>query len=99
MSDMRAGGVKVLFVNHVGGHRWSANVIIYRKQDKENGREGEDRDEMSGRAEEAMQGIWLAKIAPRHVEGIVKHTILEGKVCDSGLIRAGFDRKTGLNSW
>lgn len=99
LSDTRAGGVKVLFINHVGGHKWSANVIIYRKQDREGSREGEDRDEMSGRTEEAMQGIWLAKIAPRHVEGIVKHTILEGKVCDSGLIRAGFDRKTGLNSW
>ncbi|KAL0633950.1 hypothetical protein Q9L58_007133 [Maublancomyces gigas] len=99
LSDMRAGGVKVLFINHVGGHKFSANVIIYRKQDREGSREGEDRDEMNGRAEEAMQGIWLAKIAPRHVEGIVKHTILEGRVCDSGLLRAGFDRKTGLNSW
>lgn len=99
LSDMRPGGVKLLFINHVGGHRWAANVIIYRKQDKESSREGEDRDGVGGRAEEVMQGIWLAKVAPRHVEGIVKHTILEGRVCDSGLIRAGFDRRTGLHSW
>lgn len=98
---MRAGGVKVVFINHVGGHRWAANVIIYRRQDKEGGEagEGEGRDRKEGGLGEVMQGIWLAKVAPRHVEGIVRHTVLEGRVCDSELVRAGFDRKTGLNSW
>lgn len=87
LTDARAGGVKVLFINHVGGHRWAANVIVYRR-----GAGGAGGDE-------AVQGIWLAKIALRHVEGIVKHTVLEGRVCDSALLRAGFDRATGVNSW
>lgn len=29
--DDRAGGVKVMFVNHVGGHKFSANVMVYNK--------------------------------------------------------------------
>ncbi|ODQ82086.1 hypothetical protein BABINDRAFT_160282 [Babjeviella inositovora NRRL Y-12698] len=29
--DDRAGGVKVSFVNHVGGHKYTANVMIYKK--------------------------------------------------------------------
>ncbi|KAI5837454.1 Sucrase/ferredoxin-like-domain-containing protein [Morchella snyderi] len=82
MADMRPGGVKVLFINHVGGHKFSANVIVYRKG-----------------GGEVVQGVWLAKVTPRHVEGIVRYTVLEGKVCDSGMIRAGFDRRTGLSSW
>lgn len=97
MADMRPGGVKVLFINHVGGHKFSANVIIYRKG-------GVEVDEHKGKEEgasagEVAQGVWLARVTPRHVEGIVRYTVLEGKVCDSSLIRAGFDRRTGLSSW
>lgn len=29
--DDRPGGVKVIFVNHVGGHKFAANVLIYNK--------------------------------------------------------------------
>ena len=31
LHDERPGGVGVYFINHVGGHKYSANVIIYRK--------------------------------------------------------------------
>lgn len=34
--DNRPGGIQVAFVNHVGGHKYSANVIIYIKQLKKN---------------------------------------------------------------
>jgi len=77
-SDRRPGGASVVFINHVGGHKYSANVIVYRKEDG--------------------QGIWLARVAPRHVEGIVKHTIVEGKV-NTAMIRGGFNRRTGATSW
>ncbi|KJK62732.1 DNA replication and checkpoint protein [Aspergillus parasiticus SU-1] len=30
--DERAGGVGIFFVSHVGGHKFAANVLIYRKQ-------------------------------------------------------------------
>ncbi|KAI5859136.1 Sucrase/ferredoxin-like-domain-containing protein [Tricharina praecox] len=77
-SDRRPGGASVVFINHVGGHKYSANVIIYRKEDG--------------------QGIWLARVAPRHVEGIVKHTIVEGRV-NTEMVRGGFNRRTGATSW
>jgi len=32
-NDSRPGGAKVVFINHVGGHKYAANVIIYRKAD------------------------------------------------------------------
>ncbi|KAK6342632.1 hypothetical protein TWF718_008027 [Orbilia javanica] len=32
LDDYRPGGVGIFFINHVGGHKWSANMIIYRKK-------------------------------------------------------------------
>ncbi|KAF3390221.1 Actin patches distal protein 1 [Penicillium rolfsii] len=78
--DSRPGGAGVFFVSHVGGHKFSANVLIYRKQDQ--------------------QMIWLARVRPEHCEGIVKYTILEGKVVHPETqLRGGFDQKRGLTSW
>ncbi|CAZ83583.1 unnamed protein product [Tuber melanosporum] len=79
LTDTRDGGAKVLFINHVGGHKYSANVIIYRKEDG--------------------QGIWLARVAPKHIEGIVRFTILQGKVVHPDMIRGGFNRRAGGISW
>jgi (2Fe-2S) ferredoxin len=79
LTDSREGGASVVFINHVGGHKYAANVIIYRKEDG--------------------QGIWLARVSPKHVEGIVKHTIVKGKIVHPEMIRGGFNRKTGLASW
>jgi (2Fe-2S) ferredoxin len=79
LTDNREGGAKVVFINHVGGHKFSANVIIYRKEDG--------------------QGIWLARVAPKHVEGIVKYTVLRGKIVHDDMIRGGFNRRNGATSW
>jgi (2Fe-2S) ferredoxin len=79
LTDNREGGTKVVFINHVGGHKFSANVIIYRREDG--------------------QGIWLARVAPKHVEGIVKYTLLQGKVVHGDMIRGGFNRRSGATSW
>ncbi|CAI7628656.1 unnamed protein product [Penicillium viridicatum] len=78
--DSRAGGVGIYFVSHVGGHKFSANVLIYRKKDQ--------------------QMIWLARVRPEHCEGIVKYTVLQGKVVHpESQLRGGFDRVKGLTSW
>ncbi|KAI9770192.1 MAG: hypothetical protein M1839_003258 [Geoglossum umbratile] len=80
LDDERPGGVGIYFISHVGGHKYSANMIIYRKE------EG--------------QAIWLARVRPEHVEGIIKHTVLRGKVVHPGRqLRGGFDRLKGLISW
>lgn len=78
--DSRAGGAGIFFVSHVGGHKFSANVLIYRKKDQ--------------------QMIWLARVKPEHCEGIVKYTLLQGKVIHPETqLRGGFDRVKGLTSW
>ncbi|KAI0169052.1 actin patches distal protein [Hypoxylon sp. FL1284] len=33
LDDERPGGVGVYFVNHVGGHKYSANMLVYRRPD------------------------------------------------------------------
>ncbi|KAJ5668171.1 uncharacterized protein N7477_006741 [Penicillium maclennaniae] len=78
--DSRPGGVGIFFVSHVGGHKFSANVLVYRKKDQ--------------------QMIWLARVRPEHCEGLVKYTILQGKVVHpESQLRGGFDRVRGLTSW
>ncbi|KAB8275321.1 hypothetical protein BDV30DRAFT_225092 [Aspergillus minisclerotigenes] len=51
-----------------------------------------------GKKEQQM--IWLGRVKPEPCEGVVKYTILQGKVVhpDSQL-RGGFDRMRGLTSW
>ncbi|KAI9765606.1 MAG: hypothetical protein M1840_007295 [Geoglossum simile] len=80
LDDERPGGVGIYFISHIGGHKYSANMMIYRKE------EG--------------QAIWLARVRPEHIEGIVKHTVLQGKVVHPDRqLRGGFDRRKGLISW
>lgn len=35
LHDDRPGGVGLYFINHVGGHKYSANVMIYRRESRE----------------------------------------------------------------
>ncbi|RDH39735.1 hypothetical protein BDQ94DRAFT_177074 [Aspergillus welwitschiae] len=70
MDDERPGGVGIYFINHVGGHKYAANVIIYRRRDFEWYKKTE---EGAGETEEegAAQGIWLARVRPQDCENIV----------------------------
>ena len=78
--DERPGGVGIYYVSHVGGHKFAANVLVYRKKEQ--------------------QMIWLARVKPEHCEGVVKYTILKGKVVyPEEQLRGGFDRLKGLTSW
>lgn len=89
LHDERPGGVGIYFINHVGGHKFSANVMVYRRAVKEDGTMGE-----------ASQCIWLARVRPEDCEPIVKFTVLQGKVVKpQRQLRGGFDRAKGLVSW
>lgn len=78
--DERPGGAGIYFVSHVGGHKFAANVLVYRKKEQ--------------------QMIWLARVRPEHCEGIVKYTLLQGKVVHpESQLKGGFDRCRGLTSW
>ena len=100
LDDDRPGGVGIYFISHVGGHKFSANVMIYRRAgfgSDEEEREARDR-EAEGR--EASQCIWLARVRPNECEGIVKFTVLQGKVVKPDRqLRGGFDRERGVCSW
>jgi len=115
LDDERPGGVGIYFISHVGGHKYSANVMVYRRQDAF----GLDEVQMGKLTEEerqrvvpikkgdgpeedygAAQCIWLARVRPEDCEGIVKWTVLQGKVVKPrSQLRGGFDRGKGLMSW
>lgn len=49
---------------------------------------------------EGAQCIWLARVRPEDCEGIIKYTVLQGKVVKpERQLRGGFDRGKGLVSW
>ncbi|KAK5218903.1 hypothetical protein LTR72_008085 [Exophiala xenobiotica] len=99
LHDDRPGGVGIYFINHVGGHKYSANVMIYRREGRR--KDGTD-EETDGAplAKEAVQLIWLARVRPEDCENIVRYTVLQGKVVKpQRQLRGGFDRERGLTSW
>jgi hypothetical protein len=94
--DTRPGGVGIHFISHVGGHKYSANVMVYRRRTIV----GSDGKEVIDKTEGAVQGIWLARVRPEDCEGIIKYTVLKGKVVKPDRqLRGGYDREKGLVSW
>ena len=103
------------FISHVGGHKYSANVLIYRRRDAFGldyiQRAALDGDVcpvptkiFSGLGDEGEEGaaqcIWIARVRPEDCEGIVKFTVLQGKVVKpERQLRGGFDRERGVFSW
>lgn len=110
LGDERPGGVGLYFISHVGGHKYSANMLIYRRAEPrrsvgeqiangetESGKVGGKPKEVEG---EAAQCIWLARVRPEDCENIVRFTVLQGKVVKpERQLRGGFDREKGVVSW
>ena len=87
----------IYFISHVGGHKFAANVMVYRREAIQRGGDIDGKEAVSG---EASQGIWLARVRPEDCEGIVKFTVLKGKVVKPDRqLRGGFDRARALVSW
>lgn len=103
LHDNRPGGVGIYFINHVGGHKYSANVMIYRRQGSfKSGQQSttEGKNGQLKREGEAVQGIWLARVRPEDCENLVRYTVLQGKVVKpERQLRGGFDRERGVASW
>lgn len=83
-------------------------MMVYRRGDAvvdANG-DGNEYKEVNGvkrRGEalgEGAQCIWLARVRPEDCEGIVRFTVLQGKVVKpERQLRGGFDRSRGVTSW
>lgn len=75
-------GVRVGLISHIGGHKFAGNVIIYIPP-------GLKLDD--GRPHPlAGHGIWYGRVEPRHVEGIVRETMVKGNVVED-MFRGGID--------
>jgi len=113
LDDERPGGVGIYFISHVGGHKYSANVMIYRRPDAF-ALDDLERAKLAGEVcpmpsktvpeevieQGAAQCIWLARVKPVDCENIVKFTVLQGKVVKPETqLRGGFDRQRGAFSW
>lgn len=71
---------RVGLISHIGGHKFAGNVILYIPPGTKT-RDGRE-------SELAGCGIWYGRVEPRHVEGIVRETILGGRVIEN-LFRGG----------
>lgn len=101
LHDERPGGVGIYFISHVGGHKYSANMMVYRRGEPKRD-VGEQMDDGKGKVDggEAAQCIWLARIRPEDCENVVRFTVLQGKVVKpERQLRGGFDREKGVVSW
>ena len=101
LDDDRPGGVGIYFISHVGGHKYSANIMVYRRSEpKKSGTELTQDGERAEDEGEAAQCIWLARVRPEDCENIVRFTVLQGKVVKpERQLRGGFDRERGIVSW
>lgn len=70
---------RVALISHVGGHKFAGNVIIYIPPGMK-----------SVGHKHALEGcgIWYGRVEPKHVEGIVRETVLGGRVIED-LFRGG----------
>lgn len=86
-SKQRPLKANVGLISHVGGHVWAGNVIVYlppfwhhtAQHILEQSQDGQppSLDELEALA---GCGVWYGRVEPKHVEGIVKETVLHGRV-------------------
>ncbi|GAB7364027.1 hypothetical protein MBLNU230_g4584t1 [Neophaeotheca triangularis] len=100
LGDERPGGVGIYFISHVGGHKYSANMMVYRREEPKRTVPEQMRNGGAANESEAAQCIWLARVRPEDCENIVRFTVLQGKVVKpERQLRGGFDREKGIVSW
>ncbi|KAL2264306.1 hypothetical protein VTK26DRAFT_7911 [Humicola hyalothermophila] len=71
---------RVGLISHIGGHKFAGNVIIYLPPGLET--QNGEKHPLAG------HGIWYGRVEPKHVEGIVDETVLNGRVIEE-LFRGG----------
>lgn len=81
-------GARVGLISHIGGHKFAGNVIVYLPP-------GLVVDEDGAPHPLAGHGIWYGRVEPRHVEGIIEETIVNGNVVED-IFRGGIDSNRKL---
>lgn len=78
---------RVGIISHIGGHKFAGNVIFYipPKARLESG----EANLLAG------MGIWYGRVEPKHVEGLIKASLMEGKVVEE-LLRGGVQKDKGV---
>ena len=85
--DSHARAVAVELVSHLGGHKWAGNVIVYLPAGRKLHWNSSGLDVLPM---EQAYGIWYGRVEPRHVEGIIKETLVGGTVIEElfrGIVR------------
>lgn len=67
--------------SHIGGHKYAGNVIMYippalMTTSSSSGTIVSSRSPLAGK------GIWYGRVEPKHVEGLVEETIVNGRVVE-----------------
>ncbi|KAI1615822.1 Sucraseferredoxin-like protein [Exophiala viscosa] len=75
--------VNIGMISHIGGHKWAGNVIMYIPPTFQHLLSASRSPHPL-----AGMGIWYGRVEPRHVEGIIEQTLLQGKVIQD-LFRGG----------
>lgn len=72
---------RIGLISHIGGHKFAGNVIIYLPPSL---KLGSEKHPLAG------HGIWYGRVEPKHVEGIVKESVLKGNII-ADMFRGGID--------
>lgn len=78
--ERKASSARVGLISHIGGHKFAGNVIVYLPP----GMKGED----GAKHPLAGHGVWYGRVEPKHVQGLVRETVLRGNVI-AELFRGG----------
>ncbi len=78
---------RVGLISHIGGHQFAGNVIFYIPPSAR--LPSGEAHPLSG------MGIWYGRVEPKHVEGLIKTTLQEGKVVEA-LFRGGVQKGKGV---
>ncbi|KAI0413462.1 Sucraseferredoxin-like protein [Xylaria grammica] len=68
----KPSAARVGLISHIGGHKFAGNIIIYLPPTLKN--EAGNPHPLAG------HGIWYGRIEPKHVEGVIQETIVQGNV-------------------
>lgn len=71
---------RVGLISHIGGHKFAGNIIIYLPPSMKTA--SGERHPLAG------YGLWYGRVEPKHVEGIIHETLVQGRVIED-MFRGG----------